>query len=187
MSEHPVVTFENVSKIYQVGEISVPALKGVTLQISKGRFSMILGPSGSGKTTLLNMIGCIDMPTDGTIEVCGENVARISDNEISEFRAKHIGFIFQNFNLIPVLSALENVEYPLTLLGMKLLERRERSMSILESVGLSSHARHRPNQLSGGQNRGSRSPAPWSKGRVWYWLTNRQPTLTPRQALPSST
>jgi putative ABC transport system ATP-binding protein len=151
MPEDNVVVFENVSKIYQMGEVSIPALKGVSLRIPRSRFSMVLGPSGSGKTTLLNMIGCLDQPTSGEIEVCGEKVAEISDDKISEFRARHIGFIFQNFNLIPVLSALENVEYPLTLLGMKKQERRERSMEILESVGLTDHARHRPNQLSGGQ------------------------------------
>jgi putative ABC transport system ATP-binding protein len=151
MAENAVVVFDNVSKVYQVGEVSIPALKEMSLRILGKRFSMVLGPSGSGKTTLLNMIGCLDQPTDGTIEVCGEKVGEISDNKISEFRAKNIGFIFQNFNLIPVLSALENVEYPLTLLGMKASERRERSMSILESVGLSDHVRHRPNQLSGGQ------------------------------------
>ena len=151
MTEDPVVVFENVSKIYQVGEVSIPALKGISLRIPRGRFSMVLGPSGSGKTTLLNMVGCLDQPTDGKIEVCGERVGEIADDRISEFRARNIGFIFQNFNLIPVLSALENVEYPLTLLGMKSNERRERAMGILESVGLSDHSRHRPNQLSGGQ------------------------------------
>jgi len=151
MEENPVVVFENVSKTYQVGEVSIPALKGISLRIPRGRFSMVLGPSGSGKTTLLNMIGCLDQPTEGKIEVCGEKVAEIADDRISEFRARNIGFIFQNFNLIPVLSALENVEYPLTLLGMKSNERRERGMGILESVGLADHARHRPNQLSGGQ------------------------------------
>ncbi len=151
MIEDPVVIFENVSKIYQVGEVAIPALQGVSLRIPARRFSMVLGPSGSGKTTLLNLIGCLDQPTDGLIEVCGEKVAEISDDRISEFRARHIGFIFQNFNLIPVLSAVENVEYPLTLLGMKSAERRERSMAILDSVGLADHSRHRPNQLSGGQ------------------------------------
>jgi putative ABC transport system ATP-binding protein len=151
MAENPVVVFENVSKIYQVGEVFIPALKGLTLRIHAKRFSMVLGPSGSGKTTLLNMVGCLDQPTEGKIEVCGEKVGEITDDKISEFRAKNIGFIFQNFNLIPVLSALENIEYPLTLLGMKTPERRERSMSILAAVGLTDHARHRPNQLSGGQ------------------------------------
>ncbi|HEX9022784.1 MAG TPA: ABC transporter ATP-binding protein [Geobacteraceae bacterium] len=149
--ENPVVVFENVSKIYQVGEVAIPALKGISLSIPKGRFSMVLGPSGSGKTTLLNLVGCLDQPTEGEIRVCGEKVAEIADDRISEFRARNIGFIFQNFNLIPVLSARENVEYPLTLLGMKAGERHERSMAILKSVGLADHARHRPNQLSGGQ------------------------------------
>jgi len=151
MAEDDVVVFENVSKIYQMGEVSIPALKGVSLRIPKSRFSMVLGPSGSGKTTLLNLVGCLDQPTEGEIRVCGEKMAEISDDRISEFRARHIGFIFQNFNLIPVLSALENVEYPLTLLGMRPAERRERCMNILEAVGLSGHVRHRPNQLSGGQ------------------------------------
>ncbi len=151
MTENPVVVFENVSKIYQMGEVAIPALKGISLSIPRGRFSMVLGPSGSGKTTLLNLVGCLDQPTEGEIRVCGEKVAEITDDRISEFRARNIGFIFQNFNLIPVLSARENVEYPLTLLGMKTSERRGRSMAILESVGLADHARHRPNQLSGGQ------------------------------------
>ncbi len=151
MTDNPVVVFEKVSKIYQVGEVAIPALQGVSLRIPARRFSMVLGPSGSGKTTLLNLVGCLDQPTGGQIEVCGEKVAEISDDRISEFRARHIGFIFQNFNLIPVLSAVENVEYPLTLLEMKSAERRERSMAILESVGLADHGRHRPNQLSGGQ------------------------------------
>jgi putative ABC transport system ATP-binding protein len=151
MTENPVVVFDAVSKVYQMGEVAIPALKGISLRIPRGRFSMVLGPSGSGKTTLLNLVGCLDQPTQGTIEVCGQRVAEISDDRLSEFRARHIGFIFQNFNLIPVLSARENVEYPLTLLGMKASERRERSMAILSSVGLADHGRHRPNQLSGGQ------------------------------------
>ncbi|MGA7827465.1 MAG: ABC transporter ATP-binding protein [Geobacteraceae bacterium] len=151
MALNPVVVFDNVSKIYQIGEVAIPALKKVSLRIPSGRFSMVLGPSGSGKTTLLNMIGCLDQPTEGTVEVCGQKMAEISDDRVSEFRARNIGFIFQNFNLIPVLSALENVEYPLALLGMKTSERHERSMAILSSVGLADHARHRPNQLSGGQ------------------------------------
>jgi putative ABC transport system ATP-binding protein len=151
MAEHPVVQFDNVSKVYQLGEVAIPALKGVSIRIPRGRFSMVLGPSGSGKTTLLNLVGCLDQPTEGRIEVCGQRVADMSDNKISEFRARNIGFIFQNFNLIPVFSARENVEYPLSLLGMKPRQRRERSMAILASVGLVDHVRHRPNQLSGGQ------------------------------------
>jgi len=151
MIEDPVVVFDSVSKVYQMGEVAIPALKGVSLRIPRGRFSMVLGPSGSGKTTLLNLVGCLDQPTEGVIEVCGQLMAEISDDRISEFRARHIGFIFQNFNLIPVLSARENVEYPLALIGMKASERRDRSMAMLSSVGLADHGRHRPNQLSGGQ------------------------------------
>jgi len=149
--EDPVVIFEEVSKIYQVGDVEIPALRRVSLSIEPRRFSMVLGPSGSGKTTLLNMIGCLDQPTEGRIVVCGEDVRAVSDDSISDFRAKNIGFVFQNFNLIPVLSAFENVEYPLTLLGLAAAERRERCMAMLESVGLADHAAHRPNQLSGGQ------------------------------------
>jgi putative ABC transport system ATP-binding protein len=123
----------------------------VTFDIVAQRFSLIVGPSGSGKTTLLNLIGCIDMPTSGTVEVCGQRVAALDDNRVSDFRAKNVGFIFQNFSLIPVLSAYENIEYPLLLIGMKAPERRRRTEAMLESVGLADQARHRPNQLSGGQ------------------------------------
>lgn len=147
----PVVRFRGVSKTYQLGAVPVQALKSITLEIPPRRFSMILGPSGSGKSTLLNLIGCIDRPTDGEIEIGGELVGSKSDDELSEFRARQIGFIFQNFNLIPVLSAYENVEYPLVLLGVVSSERKRRVTEILDAVGLSDHGAHRPNQLSGGQ------------------------------------
>jgi putative ABC transport system ATP-binding protein len=150
-NEQTAVVFENVSKTYRMGEIQVPALKGVNLAIRERRFSMVLGPSGSGKTTLLNLIGCLDQATAGVVTVCGQNISELSDGAISKFRAQHIGFIFQNFNLIPVLSAYENIEYPLVLLGVAALERKARTGQILESVGLSHVAEHRPNQLSGGQ------------------------------------
>lgn len=147
----PVVRFKGVSKTYKLGDVPVQALKSITLEIPPKRFSMILGPSGSGKTTLLNLIGCLDRPTDGEIEIGGELVGSKSDDELSEFRARQIGFIFQNFNLIPVLSAYENVEYPLVLLGVASSERKRRVTQILDAVGLSDHGAHRPNQLSGGQ------------------------------------
>jgi putative ABC transport system ATP-binding protein len=149
--DQTAVTFENVSKTYRMGEIEVPALRGVSLEIRERRFSMVLGPSGSGKTTLLNLIGCLDQASGGVVTVCGQKVRELSDQAVSGFRAQHIGFIFQNFNLIPVLSAYENVEYPLVLLGLEAAERKERTRRMLEAVGLGRVAKHRPNQLSGGQ------------------------------------
>lgn len=147
----PVVRFERVVKVYDDDGLKVTALNDISLEIPRERFAMIVGPSGSGKTTLLNLIGCIDAPTTGHIEVCGRDVAALSDNAISDFRAHNIAFIFQNFNLVPVLSAYENVEYPLLLLGMSAVDRRARTMAMLEAVGLAEQRKHRPNQLSGGQ------------------------------------
>src|SRR5580700_10629306 len=118
-----VVRLGNVTKTYKAGAIAVNALNGISLSIPSQRFTMIVGPSGSGKTTLLNLIGCIDAPTGGTVEVCGQPIARLKDNAVSDFRARHIGFIFQGFNLVPVLSAYENVEYPLLLVGTPAAER----------------------------------------------------------------
>jgi putative ABC transport system ATP-binding protein len=112
---------------------------------------MIVGPSGSGKSTLLNLIGCIDRPTKGRVEVAGQPIADLSDDALTDFRARAVGFVFQNFNLFPVLTAYENVEYPLLLLGLTARERRARTMAMLDQVGLADQARQRPNQLSGGQ------------------------------------
>lgn len=147
----PVVSLDRVDKIYRSGRIEVAAVRDVTLSIPALRFSMIVGPSGSGKTTLLNLIGCIDAPTAGRVEVCGEDTGRLSDNALTDFRARNIGFIFQSFNLVPVLSAYENVEYPLLLVGVPAAERRRRTDAMLEAVGLGDQARQRPNELSGGQ------------------------------------
>ena len=146
-----VVRLSSVVKTYKAGAVEVPAIKGISLQIPRQRFSMIVGPSGSGKTTLLNLIGCIDKPTSGTVMVGQQDVGTLSDNAISDFRAQRVGFIFQNFSLIPVLSAWENIEYPLMLLGMPAGERRERTTRMLEAVELADQRRQRPNQLSGGQ------------------------------------
>ena len=129
-----VVAFREVVKTYDDDGLKVTAVKGVSFTIRRRRFAMIVGPSGSGKTTLLNLIGCIDAPTSGQIAICGQDVARLSDNAITDFRSRNIGFIFQNFNLYPVLSAYENVEYPLLLLGMPARERRERTLAILDAV-----------------------------------------------------
>lgn len=147
----PAVRLRQVAKTYNAGAAEVAAVKGISLEIPFHRFTVVVGPSGSGKTTLLNLIGCIDTPSGGTVEICGQDVGKLRDNFLSDFRARNIGFVFQGFNLIPVLSAFENVEYPLLLVGMALRERRERTMAMLDAVGLTEHAARRPNALSGGQ------------------------------------
>jgi len=147
----PVVRLRHVVKTYDDDGLKVTAVNDISLDFSRQRFAMIVGPSGSGKTTLLNLIGCIDTATAGTVEVRGQNVAALSDNALTDFRSHNIAFIFQNFNLFPVLTAYENVEYPLLLLGIGAKERRERTIALLRSVDLVDQARHRPNQLSGGQ------------------------------------
>jgi putative ABC transport system ATP-binding protein len=151
LAAQTVVRVRDVTKTYRSGALDVPALRGISLEIPSHRFSVVIGASGSGKTTLLNIIGCIDAPSSGTVEVCGENIAALSDDAVSDFRARNVGFIFQTFSLVPVLSAYENVEYPLLLVGMPLAERRRRTLTMLEAVGLADQARQRPNELSGGQ------------------------------------
>lgn len=146
-----VVRLREVAKAYRSGALDVPALRGISLEIPSRRFSVVIGASGSGKTTLLNLIGCIDTPSSGAVEVCGENIAALSDEALSDFRARNIAFIFQTFSLVPVLSAYENVEYPLLLVGVPAAERRRRTSAMLEAVGLAAQARQRPNELSGGQ------------------------------------
>jgi putative ABC transport system ATP-binding protein len=146
-----IVSVKDAVKNYTLGKVVVPALRGVTLEVGAGEFMSIAGPSGSGKTTLLNLIGCIDRPTAGQLEVCGQDVAALSDDQLTDFRARHVAFVFQSFNLFPVLTAYENVEYPLLLLGASRGERRERAAAMLDAVGLSAYGHHRPNQLSGGQ------------------------------------
>lgn len=149
--EDAAVRLRDVAKSYRTGEVEVPGLRGITFDIPYHRFSMVVGASGSGKSTLLNLIGCIDAPTRGSVQVCGQEVGTLDDNALADFRAKNIGFIFQTFSLIPVLSAYENVEYPLVLVGTPEAERRRTTNALLESVGLSAHAKRRPNELSGGQ------------------------------------
>lgn len=147
----PVAVMTKVRKTYQLDTVAVPVIRGVDVLIRPGHFTVLLGPSGSGKTTLLNMLGCIDRPDEGEVVVAGCDVNRLSDDELSDFRAKHIGFIFQNFNLLPVLSAYENIEYPLLLAGTSPKVRADRVPKLLEAVGLADKARNLPGQLSGGQ------------------------------------
>jgi putative ABC transport system ATP-binding protein len=147
----PLLSVTNVSKTYHLDRVEVSALSEVSLEVRPLCFTVLSGASGSGKTTLLNLIGCIDRPDTGTIEVAGQRVADLSDDALSDFRARHIGFIFQNFNLLPVLTAYENIEYPLVLSRTPPAERRQRVTELLAAVGLADRARNRPGQLSGGQ------------------------------------
>ncbi len=146
-----VAVLAQVEKTYHLDSISVPVIKGADVSVRSACFTVLMGPSGSGKTTLLNMLGCIDKPDKGEIIVADCKVGELTDNALSDFRAKNIGFIFQNFNLLPVLSAYENIEYPLLLAGASAKKRSERVPRLLDAVGLSDKAHFRPGQLSGGQ------------------------------------
>lgn len=147
----PIIKLENVRKVYQLGKVELVALKGVSLEISPGSFVTIMGPSGSGKSTLLNMIGCLDFPTEGKVFLKGKDIAGLSENELSQLRGKTIGFIFQEFNLLPNLDALENVTLPMVFQGTPVEEREEKAREILTSVGLGNRISHQPAELSGGE------------------------------------
>lgn len=146
-----LVEVRGVSREYHLGKTVVHALVDVSLEIARSEFMIVSGPSGSGKSTLLNLIGCIDLPTRGTIVFDGKDVSEMSDRELSVFRAHQLGFIFESFNLVPVLNARENVDYPLRLRKVPRAERRERTDAMLEAVGLKDQALHLPGELSGGQ------------------------------------
>lgn len=147
----PIVQIRELTKIFQQGEINVTALDGVTLDIAGGEFLALMGPSGSGKSTLLHIIAGIDRPTRGQCLVGGINVGALSETELAEWRNNHVGFVFQTFNLIPVLTAFENVELPLLLTSLSAGERREHVEAALGLVGLADRMNHLPRQLSGGQ------------------------------------
>lgn len=146
-----IVEVREVSRDYHLGKTVIHALQEVSLSVEEGEFLAIMGPSGCGKSTLLNIIGCIDTPTSGTVLLEGENTADLSDNQEADRRLHSIGFIFQSFNLIPVLSVEENIEFPLLLTRTAREVRRERVRYLMDMVGLTSHAAHRPEELSGGQ------------------------------------
>jgi putative ABC transport system ATP-binding protein len=145
------IILENVSKTYTLGKTEVRALRQVNLTIAEGEFISIAGPSGSGKTTLLNLVGALDHPSSGRVLLDGRDLGKLEHRELAKVRLRTIGFIFQSFNLLPVLSVVENVEYPLVLLKIPAAERNRRVSSILEAVGLADRAHHRPDELSGGQ------------------------------------
>jgi len=147
-----IVSVKNAVKEYTLGKVVVPALRGVSLDVHEGEFLSIAGPSGSGKTTLLNLIGCVDRPTKGSVEVAGQNTNELGERALTNLRLYTIGFIFQSFNLVPVLSVFQNIELPLLLQRrLKTAERRTRVEALLERVGLRDYGRHRPTELSGGQ------------------------------------
>ena len=147
----PLIQLENVRKVYNTGAGAVNALDGVSLSLGSGEFLAVIGQSGSGKTTLMNMLGCLDSPTSGRYLLDGENVSDMSDRRLSEIRSRQIGFIFQSFNLIPSLTALENVELPLRYRRVKPAVRRRAAQEALEQLGLAHRMHHYPQQLSGGQ------------------------------------
>ncbi len=146
-----VIDARGVAKTYDTGEVQVQALRGVDLMVPRGEMVAVMGPSGCGKTTLLNCLSGLDTFDDGKVLINGEDIARMADNEKTEFRAKGMGFVFQTYNLLPVLSAVENVELPLIVSGTRPREARELALAALERVGLREYAGHRPGQLSGGQ------------------------------------
>jgi putative ABC transport system ATP-binding protein len=147
-----IVQLRGVEKDYPLGKLTVSALRGVDLTVHAGEFTAIAGPSGSGKTTLLNLVGCVDVPTRGTVTVAGRCTSELDDNGLTELRLRKLGFIFQTFNLVPVLDVFQNVEFPLLLQGeLDAAGRRERVESIVERVGLTDQMIQRPNELSGGQ------------------------------------
>jgi putative ABC transport system ATP-binding protein len=147
----PVVSLRDIKKIYQMGDVEVVALNGVDLDIWPAEMIAIMGPSGSGKSTLMNVVGCLDVPTHGIYEIDGQNVSRMKDDELATIRCRKIGFVFQNFNLLPRTTALANVELPLVYAGVSGRERRKRAVESLTLVGLGDRLHHKPNELSGGQ------------------------------------
>lgn len=146
-----MIEVKNVTKIYQMGEVEVRALRGVSLQIEQGELLTIMGPSGSGKSTLMNVLGCLDSPTEGSYHLHGRDVSHLSDTQLAHIRNQEIGFVFQQFNLLPRTTALRQVELPLIYAGVTGRERKARAQAALETVGLDDRMGHKPDELSGGQ------------------------------------
>jgi len=146
-----VISIENLRKTYVMGTEKVHALKSISMEVDRNEYIALMGPSGSGKSTLMNLLGCLDTPSDGTYSLNGQNVSIMEDAELAEIRNKEIGFVFQTFNLLPRLSALDNVALPLVYAGMSKSDRIARAIEVLETVGLGDRIDHKPNELSGGQ------------------------------------
>ncbi len=147
----PVIEIKNVEKIYRMGDVEVPALAGVDITINRGEFVAIMGPSGSGKSTAMNMVGCLDVPTRGRIFLDGHDISQLGESELAQIRGKKIGFIFQTFNLINSVSAIENVELPMIFQGVPKDERTEKAKELLTLVDLGDRMDHKPTEMSGGQ------------------------------------
>jgi len=147
----PIIRLQDIRKSYFMGRQALPVLKGVTLDISKNEYVALMGPSGSGKSTLMNIIGCLDSPTAGAYVLNGQNVSTMPDDDLADVRNIEIGFVFQQFNLLPRLTAAENVALPLVYAGIPKKQRHERAMEVLEKVSLADRSHHKPNELSGGQ------------------------------------
>ncbi len=148
----PVILLQEIRKSYYLGKLPVDVLKGISLSINKSEYVALMGPSGSGKSTLMNIIGCLDSPTAGEYILAGQPVGRMADNDLADVRNKEIGFVFQQFNLLPRLSALENVALPLVYAGISKKLRLQRAKEVLDRVSLADRSHHKPNELSGGQN-----------------------------------
>ena len=146
-----IIRMSGIRKVYDTGKVKVEALKGIDLDIDRGEFVAIVGPSGSGKSTLMNLLGCLDTPTDGQYEIGGDNVAGVTRDELAEIRNRRVGFVFQNFNLLPHITAQENVELPMLFGGIAPKERKHRATELLTRVGLGDRIDHKPTELSGGQ------------------------------------
>lgn len=151
MSNQVIIRLENIQKSYFMGNQAIPVLKGITLDIRKNEYVALMGPSGSGKSTLMNILGCLDSPTGGKYILNEKDVSKMADDDLAEVRNSEIGFVFQQFNLLPRLSAAENVALPLIYAGISKKERMERSLAALEKVGLADRSHHKSNELSGGQ------------------------------------
>lgn len=152
MSDNSVVRITDVTRIYYMGKVEVQALRGINISVSKGEFLSIMGPSGCGKSTLMHIVGCLDRPTNGHVHLDEVDVDELDDNSLAEIRNKKVGFVFQTFNLLPKLNAIENVELPLIYAGIGFDQRRKKSAELLEVVGLKERLYHKPSELSGGQS-----------------------------------
>jgi putative ABC transport system ATP-binding protein len=146
-----MIRLDNITKVYGTGEARVEAVKGISLEIRENEFMSLIGPSGSGKSTLMSIMGCLDMPTDGTYQFEGRDVGKLNHNELADIRNRKIGFVFQSFNLLPYATAFENVEIPMIFKGVPAKARRKRALELLDNVKLSSRAKHKPSELSGGE------------------------------------